>query len=121
MQKYICKYSRYYSYLFLSAYLFLIALTIFHYHNVDLKEGNYQIECAGNTASGPLDKLIDLHHECLITQFSSTLLNINYAPKLFSRKYDNKVYFILDRQNRLPHHFLSKHNLLRAPPVRLLS
>ena len=121
MRNNIYKYSRYYSYLFLSAYLLLIAITVFHYHNVDLVEGNYQLECTGNSSSGPFDRLIDLNHECLITQFSSTVININYAPKLFSRKYDNEVYFILDRHNRLPYHFLYKHSLLRAPPVSIPS
>ena len=80
-------------------------------------EGNYKVESnSGNSASGPFDRLIDLNHECLITQFSSTVLNINYAPNLFARRNDNKVYFILNRHNRLPYHILAKHNLLRAPP-----
>ncbi len=120
MSKYIYKYSRYYGYLFLSAYLFLIALTVFHYHNVDLLEGNYRLESSSTScAAGSFDRLIDLNHECLITQFSSTVLNINYTPKLFSRKNDSKVYFLLDRHNRLPYHVLSKHSLLRAPPSSL--
>ena len=120
MRNYIYKYSRYHGYLFLSAYLFLISLTVFHYHNVDILEGNYRIESdSGNSAATPFDRLIDLNHECLVTQFSSTVLNINYAPMLFSRKYVNKVYFLLDRHNRLPFHVLFKHSLLRAPPSLL--
>ncbi len=117
MRNYIYKYSRYHGYLFLSAYLFLIALTVFHHHNINLMEGNYKLESnSGDSDTTPFNRLIDFHHECLITQFSSTVLNISYAPKLFARENDNKGYFIIDRHNRLPYHILAKHSLLRAPP-----
>jgi len=79
-------------------------------------EGNYQLENSSGNRTTPFDRLIDINHECLITQFSSTVLNISYAPKLFARRNDNKVFFILDRHNRLPYHVLAKHSLLRAPP-----
>ncbi len=115
---YYNKYTRQYSYIFLSAYLFLITLTIFHYHHYDFQQGNYKLEQNSESQTpNPFDKFTDVNGECIVTHFSNSIDNINYVPVLSSETANCEVYFILDNHNKVPkQEFNYKHNL-RAPPL----
>jgi hypothetical protein len=117
MQSYIYKYKKEYSYLLLSGYLFLVGLSVFHYHHINLENGNYKVESSqqGNSEI-PIDKLLGLDNECIVTHFASTISNISYVPKIVSGIDNNEVYISFENPDKLPHIKLSKNNLLRAPP-----
>jgi hypothetical protein len=121
MQKYIYKYYRQYTYLFLSAYLFLIALTIFHYHKYNFQEGNYDFELNTKENASPIDNLADVNSECTVSHFSNTISNSSYAPVVIPERNNDKTYFVLENKNELPYQILYKHNPLRAPPSILFS
>jgi hypothetical protein len=73
------KYRKEFAIVILLSYLFLVALSIFHYHHVDILAGNYMLESsAPETGASPFDKLIDTTHECTIQQFAHTVLDYNH-------------------------------------------
>jgi hypothetical protein len=119
MRKYVYKYSRHYSYLFLSAHLFLIGLTVFHYHHYNFQAGNYNFELNGKENPSPIDNLVDVNNECIVSHFSNTISTTNYVPVIISEKNNNKTYFTLENKDKSPYHILYKHSLLRAPPSKL--
>ena len=78
------KYRKEFAAIMLLSYLFLVSLSIFHYHHVDIVEGNYTIESSGpETGSNPFDKLIDSTHECTIQLFAHSVLDYNHI-KVFN-------------------------------------
>ena len=111
------KYRKKYAALMLFSYLFLVTLSILHYHHVDIQEGNYYfISNTQNGGSGPFDKLIDGTHECTIQQFASTVLDYDYifTPLQINNAGEeefkvNKIIF-----HQVKPYYQSKR--LRAPP-----
>lgn len=112
------KYRKEFAAVMLLSYIFLVALSIFHYHHVDILEGHYTLESSfPETGSNPFDKLIDSTHECTIQQFAHTVLDYNhikvfnlvqntgeqkYSPKEISQHPFNTDYY---------------NNPRRAPPL----
>ena len=122
MQNYLYKYKRHYSSLLLSGYLFLVALSVFHYHHINLQNGNYKIESNSQANSdAPIDKILGLESECVVTHFAGTISIISYVPKIISGIDNSAVYISLENYDKLLYTKLSKNNLLRAPPSILFS
>ena len=77
------KYIKQYFTIFLGAYLFLISLTIFHYHYYDFHQGHYNIEQFPESQTpNPFDKFTDINSECIVAHFSNSIDNVNYVPVL---------------------------------------
>ena len=77
----------------LFSYLFLVSLTIFHYHHVDMNEGNYAFANYSDTGESPFDKIIDLTHECMIQQFAGTVINLTHLDGLNLLRLNNSEKF----------------------------
>jgi len=77
------KYRQRYAVTLLLPYLFLVGLSIFHYHNIDIQNGNYKlINHTNEGRTNPLDSREDLTHDCTIMQFANTVLNYNFTSVL---------------------------------------
>ncbi len=112
------KYQKHYSYLFLAAYLFLLSLTVFHYHHIDITSNNFKIETdTGLNSGGPFDKLVDINHECMIQQFTRTVLNYSFNANLAVQKYIEPQVFAPKEIKTFPNHNHFNCNPLRAPPA----
>lgn len=114
------KYRKKITYSVLFPYLFLVSLTIFHYHHVDIQNGNYKFENdVSRTNSNPLDSRDDLTHECMVQQFASTVIDYNFTHVFkFVQKYykqDYSFFNIISLQPK-PHYNSNQH---RAPPILL--
>ena len=117
LNKYFYKYPKQYSLIFLGAYLFLISLTIFHYHHYDFRQGNYNLEqIPGSQSPNPFDKFSDVNGECIVAHFSNTIDNINYVPFLSSEAANTGFYFSLNTHDKVPKYVINYINHLRAPP-----
>jgi hypothetical protein len=122
MINYISKYRKHYSYLLLSGYLFLVALSVFHYHHIDILKGNYQFNSlSGENASAPIDILVGLDNECIVSHFASTISSINYFPENYFRYEASKTYTSFESPGKLFCVVLFRNNPLRAPPSVLPS
>ena len=112
----IIKYRRKYAYAALFSYLFLVSLTIFHYHHVDMVEGNYSVESSSGTEQSPFDKLIDVTHECTVQQFAGTVINLNYSEELNIINVVNEEKFLFNEKEI--HYYAPRYNgnPHRAPP-----
>ncbi len=117
MFKFLEKYRRLYTAALLAPYLFLVGLSILHYHNIDIQNGNYKLVNQVNEGSAnPLDPREDLTHNCTIMQFAGTLLVYNFSSVLGFIKNSGEEYlpsiakitFIF-----VPHYNSNPH---RAPP-----
>ena len=112
------KYRRKFASVVLVSYLFLVSLTIFHYHHVNIQNGNYRLENnCGATGSNPLDKRDDLTHECTIQQFANTILNYSFTTVFNIIENTGKQDFSLNEilpPTSLPHYNSNPH---RAPPL----
>ncbi len=116
---YFNKYKRQYSFIFLGAYLFLIALTIFHYHHYDFQQGNYKLEqTPQNQTPNPFDKFFSLNGECIVAHFINTIDKINYVPVLSSEAANNEVCLLLNIQDKIPKQEFNYKHHLRAPPSK---
>lgn len=117
MKKNFNKYKRHYSYIFLGAYLFLISLTIFHYHHYDFWQGNYNLEqTPQDQSTNPFDKFFNLTGECIVSHFINTIDNISYVPILTSESINSEIYFSLCNRNKIPKQEFNYKHHLRAPP-----
>jgi hypothetical protein len=117
VNKYFYKYKSHYSSIFLGAYLFLISLTIFHYHHYDFRQGNYNLEQIPESQSpNPFDKFTDVNSECIVAHFSNTIDNINYVPVISSEIADYCVFISLNKNNNVPKQEYNYKHHLRAPP-----
>ncbi len=114
------KYRRQYSTALLLPYLFLVGLSILHYHNIDIQNGNYKLAKQVNDGKpNPLDPRDDLTHECTIMQFASTVLNYSFSSVLSFIKNTgeenlpsiSKITFTFE-----PHYNSNPH---RAPPYSI--
>lgn len=117
MRFYYHKYRKDYAAVMLLAYLFLVSLSIFHYHHVDLQEGNLKIEsgCA-ETGSNPFDRLIDFNHECMIQQFAHTVLDYNHITVFNFVQNTGEQEFISNEIIQYPSYSHYNSNPFRAPP-----
>ncbi len=119
MTDYFNKYTKQYSYIFLGAYLFLISLTIFHYHHYDFHQGDYNLEQIPESQTpNPFDKFSDVNGECIVAHFSNTIDNINYVPVLSSEAANSEVYLSLNNDNKVPKREFGYKHHLRAPPSK---
>jgi hypothetical protein len=117
MSGYFQKYKKSSSYLLLSVYTFLLALTVFHYHRIDARGRDYQIQSHSDRDSSiPIDELIGLDSECIVTHFASTISSTDYFPEIFYNGNEYKTYTFLDNTDTIFFVILSKDNPLRAPP-----
>ena len=120
MKNYFNKYRKQYSYIFLPAYLFLISLTIFHYHHYDFRQGNYNLEqIPVNQTPNPFDKFSDINGECIVAHFSNSIDNISYVPVISSEIADYNIYLPIKKNNRIPKQEIHFKHHLRAPPSEL--
>ncbi len=112
------KYRKEFAAVMLLSYLFLISLSICHYHHVDIIEGNYSLEngCAG-TDSNPFDKLIDSTHECMIQQFAHTVLDYNHIKVFNFVQNTGEQEFSIKEINQHPLDSHYDSNPHRGPPL----
>ncbi len=113
------KYRKNYSYIILASYLFLIALTVFHYHHVDIQNGNSKIENNNGSQNDPFDKIIDLTHECTIQQFANTVINYDFTGVFNLINIKTAQSFSFDKILRLTARPIYNSNPHRAPPYSL--
>lgn len=117
---YFNKYAQLYSYIFLSAYLFLISLTIFHYHHYNFQAGNYKLtQSSENHTHNPFDKFSDVDSECIVSHFSNTIDNISYVPIFSSKNADCDFFLLLKNNDKVPKQEFNYKHHLRAPPSKL--
>jgi hypothetical protein len=121
MINYISKYRRHFTSLLLGGYIFLVALSIFHYHNIDLRNGNYQVTSHSEKNTAPIDVLVGLDNECIVSHFASTISSINYFPEIFYSSDENQLFTFLENPRKIFYVILSRNNPLRAPPSNLFS
>ena len=118
MFKLLYKYRNKYTAALLLPYLFLVGLSILHYHNVDIQIGNYKLVNQTNDGTtNPLDPREDLTHECTIMQFATTVLNFNFSSVLSFIKNSGveNISFTTETNYTYVTHFNS--NPHRAPPA----
>jgi hypothetical protein len=116
---YFSKYTRQYVFIFLSAYLFLISLTIFHYHHYNFQQGIYNFEqVPKDQPANPFDKFFNLNGECVVEHFVSTIDKINYVPALSPETANIEVDQLLNNHNKVPKQEFNHNPQLRAPPVK---
>ncbi len=114
---YFHKYIKFYSYIFLSAYLFLISQSVFHYHHYDFQQGNYKLKQVPESGiPNPFDKFSDVNGECIVIHFISSIDNINYVPFLSSEEVNIECYLLLNKHEKAPIQDFKYINHLRAPP-----
>lgn len=116
------RHTRFYATIFLSAYLFLVTLTIFHYHHFDYQTNLFKIE--NRTDRGNEDifgKLVDSTNECIVFQFTGTVLNYSYFGTLVSARFFSPQIIKLKEIYKLPSKPKFNDNQLRAPPALVLS
>ncbi len=121
MINHISKYRKHWAYLLMGGYIFLVALSIFHYHNIDLRNGNYQVTSHSEKNTAPIDVLAGLDNECIVSHFASTISSINYFPEIFYSSDENQLYTFLENPRKLLCVVLFRNNPLRAPPSVLFS
>ena len=107
------KYKKFYSFVFLSSYLFLFTSGIFHYHNFILDSKNYYSQFI----SKPGDPYSDNQSICLITQLNSSLYSNSISGGsliIHLVWHKNLIKPVVSDfiQNNLYYNFL-----LRAPPI----
>lgn len=117
MTKKIIKYKRFISSTFLFSYIFLIALSVFHYHHVNIQNDSYKIVNEKSSEANPFDKLVDLTHECTIQQFASTVSNYNHVVPLASIRNIGEQCFTLSEYKKNLFSSTDENNPLRAPPL----
>ncbi len=114
------KYRKKITYFVLIPYLFLVSLTIFHYHHVDIQNGDYKFENEfSGRNSNPLDSRDDLTHECMVQQFASTIINYSFTGVFnFVQEYGTQDYsfFKITSLQTKPLYNSNQH---RAPPILL--
>ena len=111
------KYRSIFSSVLLFSYLFLVTITIFHHHNVDIQFGNLSFSTSSSTNyNGPFDKLIDLTHNCSVQQFAGTILNYTHLPNITSNQNLVSKSGISFKSQKLPQTKNYSNNPLRAPP-----
>jgi len=110
------KYRNKFAALMLLSYLFLVGLSVFHYHHVDIRNGNFELSSDNNSGSSPFDKLVDLTHSCVIQQFANSVLNFSFTSVFNCVKLNGveNISFSLKQNYTYDPHFNS--NPLRAPP-----
>ncbi len=117
MFNHLDKYRKRYTSALLLPYLFLIALSIFHYHHVNIDSGNYKIERhTGNGTANPSDSRDDLTHECVIMQFASTVLNYSFSFNVSCVKNTAAEDFHLTKVITFKYDSHYNSNPHRAPP-----
>ncbi len=111
------KYRKHYAAVMLLSYLLLVSLSIFHYHHVDLQEGNFKIESGcTDTGSNPFDKEIDLTHECTIQLFTHSVLDYNFKTEFNIVQNRGEQEFSFNEIIQHPSNIHYYNNPLRAPP-----
>ena len=116
------KYKRRSSYVLLLTYIFIFTLSVFHYHHIDLKNGNYYYTEESEKQSGiSIDEIVGLSNECIVTHFTSTISNLNYFPEIISGENNHGVYTSLESPHKISFVVLFRNNPLRAPPPVLPS
>ncbi len=111
------KYRKQYAVIMLLAWLFLVALSIFHYHHIDIQEGNFRIETgSASTSSNPFDKEVDLTHECIIQVFAHSVLDYNFKTTFDFLGISSGQEFNYKEIVRSPSNPHYNGNPLRAPP-----
>jgi len=122
MSNYIYKYKKRFSYLLLLVYLFVVALSVFHYHQIDIRNGDFQVSGSQDkNNSVPIDALAGLDAECIVTHFISTISSVNYFPEISYTGSDNQVFTSLEHPDKLCYVVSFGNNPLRAPPAVLPS
>ena len=117
MFKVLVKYRKRYITALLLPYLFLVGLSILHYHHVDIQLGNYKIERHVNEGTAnPLDSRDDLTHECVIMQFARTVLNYSFSSTLSFIKNTGEENFQLVKVFSFSFKLHYNSNPHRAPP-----
>jgi hypothetical protein len=116
MAKKLKKYKHSISCIFLFSYTFLVLLSVFHYHHVDIQDNSFKISNEKNTETNPFDKLIDLTHACTVQQFASTVSNYNHAAPLNLIRNIGEQDFILKEYKKYLPIVTDGNNPLRAPP-----
>jgi hypothetical protein len=120
VKDYFSKYTGKYACIFLGAYLFLILLTIFHYHHYNFQQGNYKLEQIPESQSpNPFDKFSEVNGECIVSHFANTIYNINYVLILNSEIANSEVCLSLNSDNIFPKLEFNYKPYLRAPPSKL--
>ncbi len=104
--------------IFLSAYVFFISLTVFHYHHVGIQlDNSRQIENTAGRQSSPFDKLIDLtHDDCSVQQFASSILNFSFTgtfESFVNNSHESITSFPAPHEKNQD---VELQNPLRAPP-----
>ncbi len=112
------KYRNKFAALMLLSYLFLVGLSIFHYHHIDIQTGHFEFADGNcNSTANPFDKLVDLTHTCVVQQFASTVLNYSFISIFDSIKInfiENISFSLKQNYPFAPHYNNNRH---RAPPV----
>ncbi len=111
------KYRRKYAALLLFSYLFLLSLTVLHYHHVNLDKGDVRVELDGGGGTSPFAKIIDLTHECTVQQFANTVLNYSFTGVFNVIENRGGQEFLFDEPTRIPIKSYFNSNALRAPPA----
>ena len=122
MRNHIYKYKKSSSCLLLLAYSFLVVLSILHYHSINVGDDNYQYTNHSEKQSGtPIDEVVGLDSECIVTHFTSTISNLNYFLEIFCGVDEIKICFSLNPSDKLYYLISYENNPLRAPPIVLPS
>ncbi len=119
MLKQINKHKRPAAIALLSVYLSFIALTIIHYHHIDLQEGNgYGLtQNTEPNSPDPFNKQIDLTHDCTVQLFSASIINFSFIPLIKTEVNAGCQKLTLNDNNKLPARTNHSKISLRAPPV----
>jgi hypothetical protein len=101
---------------FLFAQLFLISLTTFHFHNIDIKAGNFSFKGFEEpSAAIPFDSLDGAALNCSVQQFSSSIYNLSYSDYCICL-FQNSSYFNPPNISEKTQLEYFNSNNLRAPP-----
>lgn len=112
------KYRKRYATAILASYLLLVAISIFHYHHINIQTGNYEItsDSQGNFFDA-FDKIVDITHECTVQHFTETIINYNFITVFDVIKETCVQNISVIEIIRLPQAPHFNDNPLRAPPL----
>ena len=83
MISYFSKYRENFASVILLAYTILVLISVFHYHHIDIQDGQYKLNTENAETTNPFDKFVDSSHECTIQHFT----NIVFASSFISSGY----------------------------------
>ncbi|GAB6281519.1 MAG: hypothetical protein STSR0008_02590 [Ignavibacterium sp.] len=116
MQKVFSQHKKLCSFILIIVYSAFLLIYVGHIHRFNFDVSNYYFEQVSSQNSNHQDHFIDNLGNCLIQQFSQSLINLDYIPHQFTFLTIEEIFDQSQTTNIL---LLSDVRIPRAPPLNL--